>query len=132
MNKKSITLFSISEKSKTKTFPYSANMVLYAKEKVILHHFVGSKTIVFPISKKFRTRLFSFSVTILFYAKTRAYHLIAFWELEDHLSWFLKYNASNASFENPNWKLSYNQLPVLKMISFLIWAPFKLLLKLII
>ena len=37
------TVFPISEKFKTRTFPYSENMVFHAKENIILHQLFESK-----------------------------------------------------------------------------------------
>ena len=51
------TVFPISEKFKTRTFPYSENMVFPAKEN-ILHQLFEPKEDRITISEKFKTRTF--------------------------------------------------------------------------
>ena len=52
------TVFPISEKFKTRIFPYSENIVFHIKENIILHQLLNQNNTVFLISEKFKTRTF--------------------------------------------------------------------------
>ena len=57
LNQKKIVI-PISEKFKSRTFPYSKNTIYHAEENIILHQLFESKEDRISISKKLKTRTF--------------------------------------------------------------------------
>ena len=63
------TVYPISEKFKTRTFPYSENMVFYAEENIILHQLFESKEGRIFHLRKVQNKNFSVFRNMAFHAK---------------------------------------------------------------